>query len=171
MRMLVLTICAAVLVIGFIAYMRYVRDGVAEVAHEAEVFDRIFQLIRDFERQFRDQGDMDLSTTQFQALMILAEAQPVTAMAMAGMLRIAGPTATRALDSLERRRLIIKERDPQDRRIVWLRLTDRGEEILQSEQQRQRGWISKLMDGLTPEDQHALLTLMQKLTQQGASIS
>ncbi len=138
------------------------------MAQEADIFERIFQLIREFERQFREQGETDLSTTQFQALSILEEVQPVTAMAMAGLLRIAGPTATRALDSLERRGLIAKERDPQDRRIVWLSLTAEGRTVLKRETVRQRQWMSKLLVGLSAEETGILQELLEKLNVQAA---
>lgn len=128
-----------------------------------EIFDQIFALTRDFERNFRDQGAKNLSTTQFEALAILMEEQPVTAMDMALRLQIAGPTATRTLDSLERRTLVVKERDPQDRRIVWLSLTETGASVLISEQLRQRAWIESLIQNLNPEEQEALLTLIKKL--------
>ena len=138
------------------------------MAQEADIFERIFQLIREFERQFREQGETDLSTTQFQALSILEEVQPVTAMAMAGLLRIAGPTATRALDSLERWGLIAKERDPQDRRIVWLSLTAEGRTVLKRETVRQRQWMSKLLVGLSAEETGILQELLEKLNVQAA---
>lgn len=138
------------------------------MAQEADIFDRVFQLIREFERQFREQADFDLSTTQFQALAILQEVQPVTAMAMAGLLRIAGPTATRALESLERRELIVKERDPQDRRIVWLRLTDAGQDVLQEQRRRHQEWMAKLLAGFSDEEESTLRDLLDKLMVQAS---
>lgn len=138
------------------------------MAQDAEIFDRVFHLMREFERQFREQSDYDLSTTQFQALAILHEVEPVTAMAMAGLLRIAGPTATRALDSLERRALVLKERDPQDRRIVWLRLTNEGRAAFVAQRERQSIWMRKLLEGLIPEEKSQLNELLEKLQVQAA---
>ncbi len=129
----------------------------------ADIFDRVFLLIRDFERNFREQGDAELSTTQYQALAILAEAEPVTAMAMAGLLRIAGPTATRTLDSLERRELVVKERDPQDRRVVWLRITEAGRSALAQQMERQRLWMEHILDPLTDADRAHLHDILEKL--------
>jgi DNA-binding MarR family transcriptional regulator len=128
-----------------------------------EIFDQIFVLVRDFERRFREQGLGALSTTQFQALSILREAEPVTAMTMAQRLRIAPPTATRALDSLERQQLVFKERDPQDRRIVWLRLTDRGKNALRKEREHQVDWMANLLDALTEDEQARFLDLLYKI--------
>lgn len=133
------------------------------MAHEEEIFARIFTLTRDFERNFRDQGTAHLSTTQFEALAILRDGEPVTAMAMASRLKVAGPTATRTLDSLERRKLVVKERDPQDRRMVWLRLTQVGEAAMAHERERHRGWTAALLQDLTSEERQALLRLMSKL--------
>ncbi|NMP21333.1 MarR family winged helix-turn-helix transcriptional regulator [Sulfobacillus harzensis] len=136
-----------------------------------EVFERVFLLIREFELAFREQGDVDLSTTQFQALAILADVEPVTAMAMAGLLRIAGPTATRTVDSLERRGLVLKERDPQDRRVVWIRLTKDGRQVLEQQRERQRVWMQRLLQALSPEEQETLNQILHKLGVQAALLS
>lgn len=129
----------------------------------AEIFDRVFLMIRDFERNFRELGDAELSTTQYQALAILAEVEPVTAMAMAGLLRIAGPTATRTLDSLERRGLVVKERDPQDRRVVWLRITGAGRLALEQQKERQRVWMEHILEPLKDEERTQLNDILEKL--------
>jgi DNA-binding MarR family transcriptional regulator len=133
------------------------------MAGEAEVFERIFLLTRDFERTFRDQGDQSLSTTQFQALAILRDDAPITAMDMAMRLKIAGPTATRTLDSLERRELVLKERDPQDRRIVWLHLTETGVRAWEIERERQQEWVSHLIRDLSVEERQQFVDLLDKL--------
>lgn len=143
---------------------RYGKKEVDGMALGTEIFEQIFFLTRDFERNFRDQGRTHVSTTQFQALSILWDEQPVTAMEMANRLQVAGPTATRTVDSLERRNLVLKDRDPQDRRIVWLRLTDQGAAVLRAEQQRQKAWTARLIQNLSIEEQEALLMLMKKLT-------
>ncbi len=134
------------------------------MTEETEIFERIFALTRDFERNFRE-SESGVSTTQFQALSILERGEPITAMKMAEHLRIAGPTATRALDSLEHRQLVVKERDPQDRRIVWLKLTDSGLATFHQERERQRQWAKTLIENLTVEERHILLKLMTKVTQ------
>ena len=133
------------------------------MSNEAEIFSHIFQLTRDFERNFRDQGAENLSTTQFQALNILKDGAPVTAMDMAGRLEVAGPTATRTIDSLARRRFVVKDRDPQDRRIVWLRLTESGQMALEHETIRQIAWVERLLANLTPLEHQALLALLAKI--------
>ncbi len=128
------------------------------------IFDQVFQLTRQFERQFRDQGDQGLSTTQFQAMEILEQDEPLTAMVMAHRLHIAGPTATRALEALDRRRLIAKDRDPQDRRVIWLRLTDTGRFTLGQERDRQRRWMTQRLASLTESEAQMFLDLLKKLT-------
>lgn len=140
------------------------------MASEAEIFERIFLLSRDFERTFRDQGEQNLSTTQFQALAILRDDAPITAMEMAVRLKIAGPTATRTVDSLERRELVKKERDPQDRRIVWLHVTESGAQAWERERERQQAWVHRLTRDL-PRDQWGQLVALLDTLIQGADSS
>lgn len=134
------------------------------MANDSDIFGRVFLLTRDFERSFRDQGDKNLSTTQFQALAILRDGDPITAMDMAVRLKVAGPTATRTLDSLERRHLVLRERDPHDRRVVWLRLTETGANVWEAQQRRQVEWASELVKDLSGEERQQLVVLLDKIT-------
>jgi DNA-binding MarR family transcriptional regulator len=65
------------------------------------------------------------SLTQLQLLEVLDEgALPL--MAVARRLGITGATCTRAVDSAVRRGWLARIRDPQDRRVTWLRATPEG---------------------------------------------
>jgi len=65
------------------------------------------------------------SLTQLQLLEVLDEgALPL--MAVARRLGVTGATCTRAVDSAVRRGWLDRIRDPQDRRVTWLRVTPEG---------------------------------------------
>ena len=78
-------------------------------------------------------------------------------------LKIAGPTATRTLDSLGRRELVLKERDPQDRRVVWLHLTETGVRAWEMERERQQEWVGHLIRDLNVEERQQFVDLLDKL--------
>jgi MarR family transcriptional regulator, organic hydroperoxide resistance regulator len=88
------------------------------------------RLMRDFDELFKPYG---LSLTQFNVLRILmyAEGEPLPCKAIAQRMITRDPDITRLLDRLEARKLISRERDPSDRRIVCTRITEEGMKLLE----------------------------------------
>lgn len=70
--------------------------------------------------------DGEPSTTQWQILNTLSESGPLNLMAAAAHLGVTGATAARAVAAAARHGWLLKDRDPQDRRVVWLRITPSG---------------------------------------------
>jgi len=126
--------------------------------------DRLFYVVRAFERLFRDPDTgIGLSLAQFHALAILADEEPLPAMNVAHRLQLAGPTASRIIEALERKGFVVKDRDPQDRRLIWLHLTDAG----RSARERQHGileaWFRDLADAIDPAVQEAGIRWLARL--------
>ncbi|PSR33744.1 MAG: MarR family transcriptional regulator [Sulfobacillus benefaciens] len=131
---------------------------------DSALFEATFALLRLLGRNFRREREpLNITPTQYHALALMREAGTTTLMAMAGLLKVAGPTATRAIDALEQKGLVVKDRDPQDRRIVWLRLSEEGENLLMRERQQHIAYLQQLGSKLTPGEQQELIRLLQKL--------
>ncbi len=131
---------------------------------DSALFETTFALLRLLGRNFRREREpLNITPTQYHALALMREAGTTTLMSMAGLLKVAGPTATRAIDALEQKGLVVKDRDPQDRRIVWLRLSDEGEDLLMRERQQHIAYLQHLGSKLTPAEQQELVRLLQKL--------
>jgi MarR family transcriptional regulator for hemolysin len=88
---------------------------------------------------------------------------------LARALRIEGPTLTRHLDGLEEEGLVVRKRDPSDRRAVSVELTEAGRakhaEMLQAVQSFNR----RLLDGFSTKEVGELRTLLAKLEQNARS--
>jgi len=67
---------------------------------------------------------------QFATLRIISEDGEITQSEIAEILAKGKPTISRALDALEKKGLIIRERKDEDRRIKPIHLTPKGHEIL-----------------------------------------
>jgi MarR family transcriptional regulator for hemolysin len=84
---------------------------------------------------------------------------------LARALRIEGPTLTRHLDGLEEEGLVVRRRDPHDRRAVIVELTEAGRakhaEMLRAVQAFNR----RLLAGLNEEEIDELRTLLGRLEQ------
>jgi DNA-binding MarR family transcriptional regulator len=131
-----------------------------------EAFGGIFLFVRSFERAYRQAGSDDISLTQFQALSILANEEPMTTMAMAHQLQLAGATVSRAIEALARKNWIVKERDPQDRRLIWLRFTPSGRQRWHALYRQQVSWVTQWLSRLTPEETMQLCQILSRLTEE-----
>lgn len=74
-------------------------------------------------------GDLDLSPSQYRLLLFLSEGN-AAASAVAGRLAVSRPSVTALADGLEKRGLLQRKSDPDDRRKVAHELTDAGREAL-----------------------------------------
>jgi DNA-binding MarR family transcriptional regulator len=98
---------------------------------------------RDFKRARVPRG---LSQTQLQILGIVACNVDVTASHLAERLDLSVPTIVRALDALERKGLLHRERSSADRREIQLTITDEGDRVRQEIERARR---ERMMDLLT----------------------
>ena len=67
------------------------------------------------------------------------------------------------IDALEERGLVVREANPQDRRLYSLRLTDAGQEMLGRVGQVARGHNERMCAGLDGEERTQLAALLQKI--------
>ncbi|MDE2120140.1 MAG: MarR family transcriptional regulator [Betaproteobacteria bacterium] len=76
---------------------------------------------------------------------------------------------TRMLDRLEAKGLIERERSTQDRRVVHLRLTPRGEEVVARIPHRLAGVLNRQLRGFSLEEFQTLLELLQRFVRNGSA--
>jgi len=73
--------------------------------------------------------------------------------------------ASLRVDRLEVAGLVERERDPDDRRVVYVRLTDAGKEIVEQTAADHFANEIRMLAGLTPGEQQQLAALLRKLEQ------
>jgi MarR family transcriptional regulator for hemolysin len=84
---------------------------------------------------------------------------------LARALHIEGPTLTRHLDGLEEEGLVVRRRDPKDRRAVSLELTEAGREKHAELLHAVQAFNRRLLAGLSAEEIDELRTLLGRLEQ------
>lgn len=128
------------------------------------LFHAMFTLFRVIGRQFRsDRDPRNITPAQFHALTAIREHGTVKLMTIADLLSVRGPTATRVIDALEQKGLLIKDRDPQDRRIFWLRLTSTGGKLLDQSKDQHLRELEEMVGRLSASEQETLTVLVNKM--------
>lgn len=104
----------------------------------------------------------DLSPPQYNVLRILRGCpEGLTCREIGRRMITRDPDITRLLDRLERRKLILRSRDTQDRRVVLTRITENGIDLLARLDQPVRDLHRKLLGHLGAERLHALGRLLE----------
>ena len=149
--------------------MSTVRPTVAKhnssVAAAHQIHELLMDLVRATGLLQPDQvvPGFDLSMSQAFALHELDGGTPLSQRDLAERLRLEKSTVSRLAAELERKGLLVRERDPDNRRLYRLRLTDEGHALHArmrgTFQHRYARWVS----AMTPAERAALLTGLQAL--------
>jgi DNA-binding MarR family transcriptional regulator len=104
--------------------------------------------------------DDDVTLAQFRTLVVLAAQGPQRSIDIAAELRTNPSTTTRMCDRLVRKGLIRRTRSSRDRRVVQLRLSPLGQQIVEQVMEHRRAELIRLVqataDRWTPEVSAAL---------------
>ena len=107
----------------------------------------------------------ELSETDLEAVLVLGEQGECTAGHMAGALGVPATTGTTIADRLVKRRLIARRRSEEDRRSVWLSLTDRGKELLEEARADQLEGCRQFLAALSPTQRSEMIAMLRAVAE------
>jgi DNA-binding MarR family transcriptional regulator len=107
----------------------------------------------------------DVTIQQCYTLCLLQQEGDRTMQQMAEALGLAVSTVTRNVDVLERRGAVLRERDPQDARLVRVRLTPEGQRLTDALVASEEACCSQLLELVPAERRASLLTGLEDLLQ------
>jgi MarR family 2-MHQ and catechol resistance regulon transcriptional repressor len=105
----------------------------------------------------------DLSVSQFGTLETLYHLGSMSQTEICNKLLKSGGNTTLVIDNLEKRGLVQRRRDPSDRRVIMVALTDEGESLISSIFPAHAQAITAELAVLSPEEQQQLGDLCKKL--------
>ncbi len=108
-------------------------------------------------------GLSDMTVRQIAYLKTIDEQGQVTFSRLAEITRNSKPTITEMIDKFVRMECVYRERSPDDRRVIYIRLTDRGRQIARAEHQALRRVIDQMTKSLNEHEQQVLARLLEKL--------
>ncbi|MEM9290354.1 MAG: MarR family transcriptional regulator [Acidobacteriota bacterium] len=108
-----------------------------------------------------------LSPTQYNVLRILKGAQPdtLTCGDVGQRLVTPEPDVTRLVDRLVRRELAERSRDEQDRRVVRVRITEAGLQLLDRALEPVESYLEGVLGHMSSEELQTLIQLLEKARQ------
>lgn len=137
---------------------------------EIRALNAFIKLIRAAEsvsgRVNRHLDEVNLTVSQFGVLEALLHLGPMCQKDLAQRLLKTGGNLTLVIDNLEKRQLVKRERDPSDRRQIYVHLTRSGEELINDIFPRHVAAVVEDLKILNPLEQEQLDCLCRKLGQQ-----
>lgn len=91
------------------------------------------------------EAQVELTLPQYRIMVVLASRGPQRTVDLAVEQRVLPSTITRACDRLIRRGLVCRYRNPADRRVAWLALTERGRDLVGEVMRYRRAEFEKLI--------------------------
>ncbi len=107
--------------------------------------------------------DAGLSQPEFLALESVSKQKEITMSKLAKNLDIGFSTATSIIDRLIEKKLVIRERDHNDRRIVKVLLSKKGDKIISSYHEQERKSLKKMIEFLTESEQESFVLILEKM--------
>jgi DNA-binding MarR family transcriptional regulator len=137
-------------------------------SREQQLYDEAFRLLgriitRSDPSRLEAWAGLGLSLTQLRVLFILRENPGLTARALAGTINVTPSTLTRIMDRLVRDRLVNREEDPEDRRLVRHCLTPVGLDMVGELERTGRERMNKIFGRLSPEELERLVGALSGL--------
>jgi len=123
---------------------------------------------------FKHAHQHGFSTTQFMVLGLLERAQesgPCTISLIAGKIGIDPATVVRTVDSLEKRGLVERRRDKQDRRQVFVEFTEAGHVALMEAHQQFITRIRAVFLAMSAEGRASLLNGLEEFVRVGQDVA
>jgi DNA-binding MarR family transcriptional regulator len=135
------------------------------VTNKKRLIREIIELQRKADRA-RRQYELDvwmgltLTRAQLKSLFFISNQGSTNSKELAAALKVTPTNTTGIVDRLVKQGLVSRTEDTRDRRMLLLRATDEGEELLAKLRERRRGYMSEVMSRMSVDE---LATLAQGL--------
>lgn len=132
--------------------------------HLFEAFQDLFRMKNECSCSiFSECGLSDMTVKQIAYLRVINEQGEVTFSRLAEITRTSKPTVTEMINKCVRMECVYRERCPDDGRIHYIRLTDKGRMIATAEQTALLRIICRMMESLDEHERDHLIAILKKI--------
>lgn len=108
-------------------------------------------------------NEFDITTPQFNALLLLKEHGDMTIGDLGAKMYLASSTATDLIDRMERNGLVVRVRDSNDRRVVRLHMLEKGHQMIKEVLTNRKRYLSTILSQVPEAELEALKKALQSL--------
>lgn len=144
----------------------------ATTACQTELASRLRLAVMRLARRLRQQGGEQATPSQTSALHSVERSGSLTIGDLAAAERVQPPTMTRIVAALEEGGLVVREEDPDDRRLVRVRITAEGRRLLERSRSRKTAYLAQRLRGLSEEDRSTLARaaeILERMVEDGGA--
>ena len=105
----------------------------------------------------------DISYNDFHIIEAIGTKEPKSMSTVAKLMNVTTGTLTKAMDGLTEKGYVIRERSKQDKRVVWVYLTEKGKAAYKHHEEFHWRMISHIKEGLNDKDLPVLIYSLAKL--------
>ncbi|MEC2075344.1 MarR family winged helix-turn-helix transcriptional regulator [Metabacillus fastidiosus] len=138
----------------------YTEEELQNALNLFKTFARAFKSIS--EHSIRDSKEHGFNPTEFAVLELLFTKGPQKLQQIGSRLLLVSGNVTYVIDKLEKNEFIYREQDPKDKRSVYAKLTEKGQQYLSEIYPIHAVRIARAFSGLTAEEQEELMKLLKK---------
>lgn len=141
-------------------------DGGAQSEHRAlrlwlSLFTTTSLVEKQLRSRFRD--DFDTTLPRFDVMAALARSEEGQTMGeLSRWLLVSSGNITGIIRRLEKEKLVIRTRQPHDKRTHYVKLSRKGRDAFRVQSQAHEHWIKEIFGGLSSPDMETLQSLMRK---------
>ncbi len=107
--------------------------------------------------------NLNITGSQGYTLLALPDDESISMNDLSLKMKLAGSTMTRTVDPLVKKGLVDRQPDPEDRRVVLVRLTETGMQAKQQLQETLQWFFSSVMEGIPEGEQAQVIQSLEKL--------
>ncbi|MFA4876308.1 MAG: MarR family winged helix-turn-helix transcriptional regulator [Methanoregula sp.] len=132
--------------------------------HLFVVFDNLFRIRNECSCGiFSECGLADLTVKQIRYLKTIDENREVTFSRLAEITRTSKPTITETVNKFVRLDCVYRQPCPDDGRIQYIRLTEKGQMIARAEEQAMQRVIVRMLESLDEQEIETLIGILSKI--------
>jgi DNA-binding MarR family transcriptional regulator len=104
----------------------------------------------------KDALSYELTLSQSEALRIIGTHEPQTMKSIADALKITPPSTTALIEEMERKGLVVREKDAHDRRVVSIRLSAKAQRLFSRVCVHKKAVVNRMFKKLSAQDRKTL---------------
>lgn len=105
----------------------------------------------------------DITYNDFHIIEAIGLQEPKSMTTIAKLMKVTTGTLTKAMDGLTDKGYVIRERSTQDKRVVWVYLTEKGKAAFAHHEEFHRDMIANIKGQLTEQETPILIYALAKL--------